>query len=71
MRVKGSGGLIVNLAHVIRGNMSLSFCIILRVLQTCEDFSMRKLEKSPESNIILYSMTTLQIIKIHEVCLYA
>ena len=32
---------------------------------------MRKLKKSPESNNILYSMTTLQIIKIHEVCLYA
>ena len=69
MRVKGRGGLIVNLAHFNRGNIALSFCIILRVLQTCEDFSIRKLEKSPESNIILYSMT-LQIIKIHEVCLY-
>ena len=32
---------------------------------------LRKLKKSPESNIILYSMTTLQIITIHEVCLYA
>ena len=68
MRVKGSGGLIVNLAHVNRGNIS-SFCIILLVLLTCDDFSMRKMTKSPESNIILYSITTLQIIKIHEVCL--
>ena len=33
---------------------------------------LKKKKKSPESNIILmYSMTILQIIKIHEVCLYA